>query len=175
MLKGISDNQVYDHWLRSAGSIEPAYDYFSFADLVNRDRATTNVSYLSIMNHFSKKHPSNEQAVSALNTFNKRKTSDSNFHKKYEDYWHERDEHTLIIRMRNRALSTTESVHSDACEQVERLSKKACQIAPSSVDSGSSVSPVLESAESVSTMPSETEIEYALKAIAETKYDLCDK
>lgn len=81
MFKNVNPDNAFENRCKTGHLPEPAYDYFSFAELCDQSKAVTNLYYSTLMNNLIKEHPTNQEAISALNIFNKRRNNDSLFGK----------------------------------------------------------------------------------------------
>lgn len=72
MFQTITDDNPYKEWLNAAHLLEPAYDYFNFADIHKKDIDTTNCIYLSLLNHQLSKttKKSQKNILSAIKLYN---------------------------------------------------------------------------------------------------------
>lgn len=69
MFKSVNTDNLYKEWLETAHLIDPQYDYFSFAQLCNESKCTTNTYYMTLINKTVMKNPRNRGAITALNQF----------------------------------------------------------------------------------------------------------
>lgn len=69
MFKRVNAGILYKEWLETAHLIDPQYNYFSFAQLCNENKSTTNTYYMTLMNKIVKENPGNRGAITALNQF----------------------------------------------------------------------------------------------------------
>ncbi|KAG1554949.1 hypothetical protein G6F49_007578 [Rhizopus delemar] len=98
-------NNAFENRCKTGHLPEPAYDYFSFAELCDQSKAVTNLYYSTLMNNLIKEHPTNQEAISALNIFNKRRNNDS-------------------LRLEKRRMETVLQLNDDPCAEIEAISKK---------------------------------------------------
>ncbi|KAI7896657.1 uncharacterized protein EV154DRAFT_476303 [Mucor mucedo] len=66
---------VFQDWLKVAAGLSPQYDYFNFADVVMKDKATTGSLYISLMNDTLQNAPRKKKSgiINAIVLFNKKK------------------------------------------------------------------------------------------------------
>ncbi|CAO3658290.1 unnamed protein product [Rhizopus microsporus] len=125
MFKSVNTDNLYKEWLETAHLIDPQYDYFSFAQLCNESKCTTNTYYMTLINKTVMKNPRNRGAITALNQFHKRENMQSSFGKEYCEYWKRRETSEATTKAHKRRLDTFLQLNEDTCEGIEAISKNA--------------------------------------------------
>ncbi|GAA5803394.1 hypothetical protein HPULCUR_008873 [Helicostylum pulchrum] len=123
MFKRVNAGILYKEWLETAHLIDPQYNYFSFAQLCNENKSTTNTYYMTLMNKIVKENPGNRGAITALNQFLKRENTQSSFGKECCEYWERRETSEATSKAHKRRLATFLQLNEDKCEGIEAISE----------------------------------------------------
>lgn len=62
--------KFYNTWISTAENLLPEYDYFDFANFVNRDKQSTNLFYINIMK-IALQNANGENKITIANAINK--------------------------------------------------------------------------------------------------------
>ncbi|KAG1054516.1 hypothetical protein G6F43_003482 [Rhizopus delemar] len=133
MFKNVKPDNAFENWCKTGYLLEPPYDYFSFAELCDQSKTVTNLYYLTLMNNLIKEHPTNQEAISALNIFNKRRNNDSLFGKQYDAFWNDEMTNNISRRLEKRRMETVLQLNDDSCAEIEAISKKLRRNVPEEV------------------------------------------
>ncbi|KAL0079575.1 hypothetical protein F4703DRAFT_1905901 [Phycomyces blakesleeanus] len=121
----------YNEWLKTAHLLDPPFDYFSFAELILKDKHVTNLIYKSILTEYVKK--SNKylnEGVKSLKLFESRTKEDGPFGSAFKKYWIKREEERTVESIRKRQLEGTSNITNDIVSNMERIIKKSCATSP---------------------------------------------
>ncbi|KAI8058847.1 hypothetical protein BDF21DRAFT_348631 [Thamnidium elegans] len=113
----------YNTWISTAENLLPEYDYFDFANFVNRDKQSTNLFYNNIMKMaLQRANGENKLTIAnAINKFNSRGKLGSQFGQEYNEYWEKREQAEHEERIKKRQKTAVETTNDAACASFESI------------------------------------------------------
>ncbi|KAI9248419.1 hypothetical protein EDC94DRAFT_348058 [Helicostylum pulchrum] len=126
---GLPKGYKYKEWLNSELNIEePFIDYFKFADTFNGLQSATNYHYTDLLRKLStgQTNKLTKIASTAKKLYDSRNKLDSEFGKRYEEYWEKKNEDINLQRvMRDQNQQAVLRLNEITNNQIQHLAQMA--------------------------------------------------